>query len=305
IRRFEEVGMEMYRKGFIHGYFHTYIGEEGIAAGACCTLRSDDYIVSTHRGHGHCIAKGADIKKMMAEVFGKKTGYSRGRGGSMHIADRATGNIGANGIVGGGIPLAVGVGLGIKLEHSDRVVVCFFGDGAANSGVFPESLNLAAIYRLPVIFLLENNCYASTTHIRDVSVCEELSSRGAGYGVESKTIFGNDPLEVYRSVRTCVEKARSGAGPSFIEAMTYRFLGHHINDPGTYMSEDTTAEWRLHDPLDYIRKHLKNCEINDSVISSIDDEIEEKIAEAVSFAVQSPEPDVEEFLAEISMYEME
>ena len=304
IRRFEEVGMDMYRQEYIRGYFHTCIGEEGVAAGACGALRSDDYIVSTHRGHGHCIAKGADLKKMMAELFGKNTGYSKGRGGSMHIADRSTGNIGANGIVGGGIPLAAGVGMGIKLENSDRVVVCFFGDGAVNNGVFAESINLAAIYTLPVIFVLENNSYAATTHISETSLSEQLAPRVAGYGVEGKTISGNDPLDIYNAVGTAVEKARAGGGPTLVEAMTYRYFGHHINDPGNYVPMDTVAEWKSRDPMDIMKKHLVNSGIENNVIETINDEIEKEIKAAVIFAKQSPEPDVDEFIENICEYEL-
>jgi len=303
IRRFEEAGMEQHHKGNIRGYFHACIGQEGTAAGTCCAIRADDYISSTHRGHGHCIAKGADIKKMMAELFGKKTGYSMGRGGSMHIADNSTGNIGANGMVGGGIPLAVGVGMGIKLEHSDRVVVCFLGDGASNNGVFAESINLAAVYSLPVIFILENNCYAATTHISETSVYEMLSSRASGYGIEGKTIFGNDPLDIYNAVNIAVGKARSGDGPSLIEAMTYQYCGHHVNDPADYIPEDTLKEWRLHDPLDFMLKHLKSCGVEKTVITTIDEEIEKEIDAAVYFAEQSPEPGENEFIEYINMYD--
>jgi len=303
IRRFEEVGMDMYRKGYIHGYFHTCIGQEGVAAGACAAVREDDYIVSTHRGHGHCIAKGANLKKMMAELFGKSTGYSKGRGGSMHIADRSSGNIGANGIVGGGIPLAVGVGMGIRQERSDRVVLSFFGDGASNNGVFAESLNLAAVYSLPVIFIIENNCYAATTHISETSVCETLAPRGDGYGVEGKTIWGNDPLDIYNAAKTAAKKARNGGGPALIEAMTYRYFGHHIRDKGSYIPMDTVAEWRTRDPLDIMKNHLDKTGAEESEIAVIAEEIEKELKEAVSFAMDSPGPDVKEFLEEIRQYE--
>jgi len=303
IRRFEETGMEMHKLGLIRGYFHSYIGEEAVAVGACSALRRDDYIVSTHRGHGHCIAKGADIKRMMAELFGKASGYSMGRGGSMHISDRVTGNIGANGIVGGGIPLAVGVGMGIKLEQSDRVAVCFFGDGASNNGVFGESLNLAAIYRLPVIFMLENNCYAATTHVRETSTCTDLSERGGGYGVAGKNIFGNDPVEVCRTVLEAAEKARNGEGPSLIEAKTYRQYGHHVRDKGTYMPPQELEIWKSRDPLILIARSLEDAGIDTSEIQEIDREIERDMKNAVAYAKYSQEPSVEEFLREIQIYE--
>lgn len=299
IRRFEETGMEKYREGFIHGYFHTCIGQEAVAAGACGALRPDDYITSTHRGHGHCIAKGADIRRMMAELYGRAGGYSRGRGGSMHISDRMTGNIGANGIVGAGIPLAVGVGMGIRQENSDRVVVCFFGDGASNNGVFAESLNLAAIYRLPVIFMLENNCYAATTHVSETALRECLSERADGYGVPGRSIFGNDPMEVFRAVSETAAAARSGGGPALIEARTYRYHGHHVRDKGAYMDTGDMEYWKANDPLEIAARHAREAGADETVLAGTVAEIERRIAEAVAFAETSPEPSVEEFLAEI------
>ncbi len=299
IRRFEETGMQKYHEGFVHGYFHTYIGQEAVAAGACGALHPEDYITSTHRGHGHCIAKGADIRRMMAELYGKVSGYARGRGGSMHISDRVTGNIGANGIVGAGIPLAVGVGMGIRQEGSDRVVACFFGDGASNNGVFAESLNLAAIYRLPVIFLLENNCYAATTPVRRTALCEDLSERGCGYGVPGKSIFGNDPVEVYHAVGEAAERARSGGGPMLIEARTYRFYGHHVRDMGAYMDRGDLEYWKSRDPLDITAGRLLEAGVSEAVLEGIRGEVDREIAEAVEFAESSPEPSVEEFLGEV------
>jgi len=304
IRRFGEVGIEMYHKGYIRGYFHSYIGEEAIAVGACQAIRMDDYIVSTHRGHGHCIAKGTDLKIIMAELFGKKDGCSMGRGGSMHIVDHASGNIGGNGIVGAGIPLATGVGMGIKQEKTDRVVICFFGDGAANNGVFAESLNLASIYNLPVIFIIENNCYAGTTYVRQTALCENLSDRGTGYCIEGISIFGNDPIEVWDTVKPAVGKARRGEGPTLIEAKTYRHYGHHINDPGSYMPKEEMDKWKARDPLDITLQHLKEFNIDDNVINKINDEIDKEINAAVTFAQNSPDPDVEGFLKDISIYDI-
>jgi TPP-dependent pyruvate/acetoin dehydrogenase alpha subunit len=302
IRRFEETGMEKYREGLIHGYFHPYIGQEAIAVGVCAALRKDDYVISTHRGHGHCIAKGADIRRMMAELYGKSDGYSRGRGGSMHISDRITGNIGANGIVGGGIPLAVGVAMGIRQEGSDRVAVCFFGDGASNNGVFGESLNLAAIYRLPVIFILENNCYAATTHVRETALCEHLSERGSGYGVPGESVFGNDPAKVYEVAGEAILRARNGDGPTLIEAKTHRLLGHHVRDIGSYMPREDIQLWRSRDPLLVAGEYLRRAGVSDSERESIHREIEEEINAAVKFAEESPEPSAEVFLAEMARY---
>ncbi len=304
IRRFEEIGMEKYREGFIRGYFHTCIGQEGVAAGACLSLRADDYIVSTHRGHGHCIAKGADTKRMMAELFGRDTGYSHGRGGSMHIADRATGNIGANGIVGGGIPLAAGVGMGIRLEQSDRVVVSFFGDGAVNNGVFAESVNLAAVLGLPVVFVIENNSYAATTHIGQTSLCEELAPRAAAFGVAAETVHGNDPLDILDAVGRAVERCRSGKGPVLVEAMTHRFHGHHVRDDGSYVPCGVRSSWKDRDPLDIMARHLKKAGVSPEDIVSADAEIERALAEAVTFAENSPEPDPEAFLASVAQYDI-
>lgn len=200
IRHFEATSIQLYREGFIRGYFHPYTGEEAIAVGACLALNEDDYITSTHRGHGHCIAKGADLKLMMAELMGKETGYCRGRGGSMHIANVNQGNLGANGIVGAGLPLAVGAGLGSVQKKTKQVVVAFFSDGAVNNGTFSESLNLAAIWKLPVIFMLENNQYAVSTTVAEVSVLQDLVHRGDGFGVAQKIIDGNNVIEIYTEV---------------------------------------------------------------------------------------------------------
>ncbi|MHB9028580.1 MAG: thiamine pyrophosphate-dependent dehydrogenase E1 component subunit alpha, partial [Candidatus Latescibacterota bacterium] len=268
----------------------------------CAALRENDYVISTHRGHGHCIAKGADIRRMMAELYGKASGYSRGRGGSMHISDRVTGNIGANGIVGGGIPLAVGVGMGIRQEDSDRVVVCFFGDGASNNGVFGESLNLAAIYRLPVIFILENNCYAATTHVRETALCEHLSERGAGYGVPGWNVYGNDPAKVYTVAGEAITRARNGGGPALIEAKTHRLLGHHVRDIGSYMPREDLEFWRSRDPLLVAEEHLRQVGVSNAERESVDRDIEEEISAAVQFAEESPEPSMEEFLEEMKEY---
>jgi TPP-dependent pyruvate/acetoin dehydrogenase alpha subunit len=303
IRKFGEAGMEMYRKGFIRGYYHSYLGQEAVAAGACQALRPDDYVVSTHRGHGHLLAKGMDPKRMMAELFGRAGGCSHGRGGSMHMQDMSTGNIGTTGIVGSGIPLAAGVAMGIRQEKSDRVTVCFLGDGAANNGVFSETLNLAAVYKLPLIFVLENNCYAASTPASQTTRCEHFSDRAKGFGLPGETVFGNDPVEVYISVQRAVNRARRGNGPSLIEAETYRRLGHHINDPGDYMPEEEQEIWRARDPLDISRNHLFEAGMSTGEIEEIDRTVESEIAEAVAFAAASPEPDVQEFLEDIAGYD--
>ena len=300
IRQFELTATELYRFGFIQGYLHLYLGEEAIAAGGCLALKSSDYITSTHRGHGHCIAKGADVKIMMAELLGKKTGYCKGMGGSMHITNIQQGNLGANGIVGGGIPIAVGAGLGIKKKGTDQVVLSFFSDGAAGNGVFPESMNLAAIWKLPVVFILENNRYAVSTPISQTSIVEDLAKRGDGFGVPGEVVDGNDVGKVFEKVTQAVNRAREGKGPTLIEAKTFRRSGHNVNDPSSYVPKDQMKYWQERDPIDCFRKRLlKEEEINESELQRIDREVKKLMEEAVEFAKSSPEPSVNEFLKEI------
>lgn len=300
IRVFETECIKLYRQGLIIGYFHPYLGEEAIATGACAALREDDYIVSTHRGHGHCIARGGKLEKMVAEVLGRETGYCRGRGGSMHIADVDTGNIGANGIVGGGIPIGVGAGLSISIRGSDQVCVIFFSDGACNNGVFAESLNMAAIWDLPVIFLLENNQYAVSSPIEEMSRIPDLHKRAEGYGVEAHLVDGNNVLTVYEKVREAVELCRRGKGPLMIEAKTYRHGGHHVNDPGLYMPKERLEYYKARDPVKLGRKYLMelgNC--SEQEIATIEQQVHQRMEEAIEFAKSSPEPSVEEFLKEV------
>lgn len=294
-RQFELRCIELYRQGLIRGYLHPYLGEEAVAAGACAALEASDFIVSTHRGHGHCISKGADLKRMMAEIMGRETGYCRGRGGSMHISDKRVNNLGANGIVGGGIPIATGAGMGIKVRGADQVVVVFFSDGASNNGVFAESLNLAAIYRLPVIYLLENNHYAVSTPIECATGCCDLAGRGPAYGVPGVCVDGNDALAVYRETAAAVARARRGQGPTLMEAKTYRHGGHHVNDPGLYMDPAVTADWRARDPMVLMRRALGD----DARAAAIEAQVDAELAAAVAFATNSPEPDMEAFLSSI------
>jgi pyruvate dehydrogenase E1 component alpha subunit len=301
IRTFEHRCIKLYRLGKIRGYFHPYLGEEAIAVGVCAALRKQDNIISTHRGHGHCIARGASIKRMVAELLGKDTGYCKGRGGSMHIADLDTGNMGANGIVGGGVPIGVGAGLSAYLRGEDRVSVIFCSDGAANNGVFAESMNLAAIWNLPVILALENNHYAVSTPIEAVSRNPDLYVRSQGYGIESSKVDGNDVLAVYERTRAAVQRCVAGKGPVVIEAKTYRHMGHHVNDPGTYMPKDKLDYWKSRDPLDIGRKYLlEKASAED--IKAIEESVDREIEEAVAFAEQSPEPGVAEFLGAIAAY---
>lgn len=303
IRVFETECIRLYRQGLIRGYFHPYLGEEAIAAGVCAALDKEDYIVSTHRGHGHCIARGASINKMVSELLGKKTGYCHGLGGSMHIADVTTNNLGANGIVGGGIPIGVGAALGISIRKENRVVVIFFSDGASNNGVFSESLNLAAIWSLPAIFLLENNHYAVSTPIEQSSRNPDLYKRTIGYGIKGYSIDGNDVLKVYEKTKEAVNVCRKGKGPILIETKTYRHGGHHVNDPGLYMPKERLELYKSKDPLKVCRQHLIRIgKVSKNDIETIEKEINKNMAEAVEYAEQSPEPTVKEFLQFIKDY---
>ena len=249
IRRFEEAVDDLFARGLMHGTMHLSIGQEASATGTCSALRDDDAITSTHRGHGHCIAKGADLERMMAELLAKETGYCRGRGGSMHIADVATGNLGANGIVAGGIPIAAGAGLADRLRGLDRVVVSFFGDGAANEGAFHEAVNLAAIWKLPVVFLCENNKYGMSFSTEKSFAIENIAERAAGYGIPGVTVDGNDVEAVHQAVGNAVARARQGEGPTLVESVTYRWKGHSKSDKNLYRTKEEIAEWRERDPI--------------------------------------------------------
>jgi len=300
IRRFELSAIEQYRLGNIRGYLHPYLGEEGIATGSIAALQPDDYIVSTHRGHGHAIAKGHDPRRMMAELFGKETGYCRGRGGSMHVASRSVHNLGANGIVAGGLGIADGAALAIKQRAGSEVVVAFCSDGSSANGMWHESLNLAAIWDLPVIFVLENNQYAVSTPIRDSARIEHLSDRAAGYGMPGVTVDGNDPVLVHEAMQEPLRRARAGEGPSLIECMTFRHGGHHVNDPGTYLPADELERWKAHDPLIVLRERLAAAGVDDAAIAAVDERVGRLIEEAVEFATESASPSVEEFLIEVA-----
>ncbi len=296
IRVFESRCIKLYRQGMIRGYFHPYLGEEAIAVGACAAIRKDDYITSTHRGHGHCIAKGADIKRMVAELFGKKTGYCKGLGGSMHIADLSRGNLGANAIVGANLPLGVGAALGSSIKEDGKVTVVFTSDGASNNGVFAESLNLAAIWDLPMILVLENNQYAVSTPITESAREANLFRRGEALGIDSRQIDGNDVLLVYESVKEAAEKCRKGKGPALIEAVTYRHGGHHVNDPGHYMPEDKLNYYLSIDPVEKGRSCLlEQGGASEKEIKALESEIESAMDEAIEFAATSGELSFAEF----------
>ncbi|WP_298983067.1 pyruvate dehydrogenase (acetyl-transferring) E1 component subunit alpha [Caldilinea sp.] len=292
IRAFEEAAEQLYLQGLIHGTMHLSVGQEASAVGACAALRPDDYILSTHRGHGHCIAKGARVDLMMAEFFGKETGYCRGRGGSMHMADVETGNLGANGIVAGGVPMAAGVGLSIQMQRQDRVVLVFFGDGATNEGAFHESLNLAAIWNLPVIYFCENNQYAMSMAITRASKVEKLSDRACAYGIPGVTVDGNDLLAVYCATKEAVERARSGGGPTLIEAQTYRWKGHSKSDKQRYRTKEEVKAWQERDPIARLaQKMLEAALLTENDLQQLQADVDAEIAAAIEFAKASPEPD--------------
>lgn len=292
IRVFEEKAEELYTLGKIHGTMHLSIGMEASAVGSVFCLNPDDLMLSTHRGHGHCIAKGADLKLMMAELLGKECGYCHGRGGSMHIADVKGGNLGANGVVAGGIPIAVGVGLGLKKEKKNRVVMCFFGDGAANEGAFHEALNMAAIFCLPVVFVCENNQYAMSLPFQKGFAIDKISDRATAYGIPGATVNGNDVLAVYATVSEAVNRARSGSGPSLVETQTYRWRGHSKSDANRYRTRDEIESWKEKCPIIYFSKHLLEIGIQQGEIDKALANANLSIEQALTFAEACPEPDL-------------
>ncbi len=293
IRAFEEMAEKLYAIGKIHGTMHLSIGMEASAVGAIAALRADDLILSTHRGHGHCIAKGVDLNLMMAEFMGKENGYCRGRGGSMHIANVERGNLGANGVVAGGIPIAVGVGLSIKIQKLDQIILCFFGDGAANLGPFHEALNMASIWTLPVVFVCENNQYAMSFAYKRAFNIERISDRSAAYGIPGKTVDGNDVLAVYNAVDKAVKWARKGHGPSLIENVTYRWRGHSKSDANRYRSIEEINSWKEKCPIKrYQAKLLEEGLLTQVDIDQIGKQANAIIEAAVDFAEKSPEPNL-------------
>ncbi len=294
IRRFEEGAEDSYMRGLIHGTMHLSIGQEASAVGICLPLAEADQITSTHRGHGHCIAKGADVKKMFAEFFGKTTGYCKGRGGSMHIADVAKGNLGANGIVAGGIPIAVGAALSAKKMKTGKVVVSFFGDGANNEGAFHEALNMAAIWKLPVIFVCENNGYGMSTSTERSTAVKSIAERAAGYAMPGVVVDGNNFSEVAEASQAAVERARRGEGPTLIESKTYRYRGHSKSDRNRYRTKEEIEDWVTNrDPIMLFENELKEFGIIDQAgIEAVREAVKQEIAEGIEFAKQSPMPDV-------------
>jgi len=300
IRRFEERVAELFAAGKVPGFVHLYVGEEAVATGVCANLRQDDFITSTHRGHGHLISKGGDPKLMMAELYGKRTGYCKGKGGSMHIADLDLGILGANGIVGGGIPIATGAALSAKYRGTDQVVACFFGDGASNQGTFHEGLNLASIWKLPVVFVAENNMYAISFSQKVSMNVPDIADRAAAYDVPGIVVDGNDVIAVYEAAQEAVKRARAGEGPTLIECKTYRFRGHFEGDPMTYRTKEELEAWKEKDPLPrFEAKLLEMGVLTPEKIKEIDEAVLKRIDEAVQFAEESPWPAPEELTDDV------
>jgi len=300
IRFFEEKVFELYGQNLVPGTIHLYTGEEAVAVGVCSSLRKDDFITSTHRGHGHCIAKGADLKRTMAEILGKETGYCKGKGGSMHIADFNVGMLGATAVVGAGLPIAVGAGLTVRLKKTDQVVACFFGEGASNQGTFHESLNMASTWSLPVIFVCENNLYAMGTRQSRVMKIESVADRAIAYGMPGAVVDGNDVLSVYEVTRKAVEGARKGEGPTLIECKTYRHKGHSRVDPAKYRAKAEVEEWLAKDPIRRLKeKIVQDHTFHKEEIEKIEKDALTEVEEAVKFAMESPYPAPEEALEDV------
>ncbi len=296
IRRFEEEVFEFYKNGQMAGLAHLYIGEEAVATGACAAINENDYIGSTHRGHGHLVARGADMGRMMAEILGKETGYSKGKGGSMHIMAMDLGILGANGIVGGGIPTATGAAYSAKYRGTDQVTLCFFGDGASNEGTFHECINMAAAWDLPIVYVIENNLYGITVDMRRVTKEHDLAKRAIGYGIPGYTIDGNDVELVYETISKAVEDARKGKGPAIVECKTYRHHGHNGSDNCAYRPAGELEEWKKKDPLKVFKErgYLTEAEIKE-----IEKEVDKEMEAVVEFAANSPYPEASELMDDI------
>ncbi len=300
IRHFEEKAFDLYGQNLVPGTLHLYAGQEAVAVGVCANLRKDDYVTSTHRGHGHCIAKGAKMDRVMAEVLGKKTGYCKGKGGSMHIADFSVGMLGATAVVGAGIPIAAGAGLSIKLRGTDQVVVCFFGEGASNQGTFHEGINIAAIWALPVIFVCENNLYAMGTRQSRVMLIENVADRAAAYGILGEKVDGNDVLAVYEAALKAINRARKDKGPTLIECKTYRHKGHSRFDPAAYRPKEEVDQWLRRDPVLRFRAKLLEMQVlTEKEAEQIEQDSISAVEKATKFALESPYPTPEEALEDV------
>ena len=300
IRAFEQCVSTLYRAAEIPGFIHTSLGQEAVAVGVCAALRDDDWIATTHRGHGHCLAKGADLDAAMAELFGKATGLCKGKGGSMHIADPRKGILGANAIVGASLPLATGAALSSRLLGRDGVSVAFFGEGAVNQGTFHESVNLAAVWELPVLFVCENNRYAEFTDSRTMSRRESVAAIGPAYGVPATLVDGNDVEAVLHAAQEAVDSCRRGEGPRLIEAETYRWQGHYEGDPQNYKPAEEADAWRARDPVLITRARIASESLaSDDELDAVVHDADERVARAEAYARSSPFPDLAEILTDV------
>ncbi|MFC1869596.1 thiamine pyrophosphate-dependent dehydrogenase E1 component subunit alpha [Thermodesulfobacteriota bacterium] len=301
IRRFEERVAHEFHNGAFPGFVHSYIGQEAVAVGVCANLNIDDRIVSNHRGHGHCIAKGADLRRMMAEIYGKKTGYCKGKGGSMHIADFSIGMLGANGIVGAGLPIAVGAAMAAQLEGEKGVSAVFFGDGACHEGEFHEALNLASIWNLPIIFVCENNLYGFNMPVCDAIPVENISDRASAYAMPGTTVDGNDLIAIYEATEKAVLRARSGEGPSLLEFKTYRWHTHFESDAiPDYRPQEEIETWKCKCPISSHEQRLvRDGILNANELEALDTHVMSQVEEAVKYAVESPLPDPKDALEDV------
>jgi len=291
VRAFEDAAFQQYAAGHVHGTMHLYSGEEAVAIGAIAALRPDDLITSTHRGHGHAIAKGQNVREMMAELLGKETGVCLGRGGSMHMADLSLGSLGANGVVSGGIPLSVGAGLSVQLQQQDKVVISFFGDGATNGANFHESLNTAAVWKLPVIFICENNQYAMSMSMARSMPVARVANRAPAYNMPGETIDGMDTVAVYQAVRQAVERTRQGGGPMLLEMLTYRYKGHSKSDKQVYRSKEEVKDWMAKDPIPRFQNWLiEQGHLTEAEGQAIEEKANAAIEDAIKFAHVQPDP---------------
>jgi len=292
IRRFEERLDELFSSGVIKGTSHLYAGQEAVAVGICAELGIHDYVTSTHRGHGHFLAKGGGAKELMAELFGKATGPSKGRGGSQHVADYSVGFLGSNGITAGGLPIATGAALALQMQKKNNVVISFFGEGGANQGTFHESINMAANWRLPILFVCENNLYAMSTHYNETFASPTIAARAAGYGIEGALVDGTDFFAVREATKTAMSRAKAGDGPTLLEMQTYRYYGHSKSDKREYRTKEEEDDWRSRDCIEKLRDAMQ---LDAAAYSALQAEVAEEVEAAVEFAQTSPEPEVEEW----------
>lgn len=300
IRQFEDTAMKLSMNGEVPGFLHLYTGEEAIATGVCSNLRKDDYITSTHRGHGHIAAKGGDLATMFAELLGKKTGYCHGKGGSMHIADPKLGILGANGIVGAGHEIAAGAGYGIQIRGTDQVCVCFFGDASTNQCTFHEGINVASVWKLPVVFVCENNLYGISVRQDRHQNIHDVADRAAAYGIPGIVVDGNDVLAVKEASAEAIDRARRGLGPTLIECKTYRHHGHFVGDPANYRPKEEVEAWMQKDPIKLFPKYLLEHDIcTEAELKHIEDDVAAQIEAGVKFAKESPYPDPEDALKDV------